>query len=111
MRYLFGRRIKLDVLHYTDRSKGEYRDLRQIELGLGRYQPKRYRFPRWVRLSLNGQYRSGKRTYDYTRSANPGFSVGTERVLINFSHHRRHCWHLSLEAFKRGITLSYGRSI
>lgn len=99
-------RVKTDVLHYTERTQGQFRDLRQVELTTGSI----YR-GRFLRLSLNGQYRSGKRQYDATRYANPGWSFGTQRVLLNWTHFRRHCWHLSLEMFSRGLTLSYGRRI
>lgn len=95
-------RLKTDTLHYTERTGGKFRDLRTVELQIGR---------KFIRLSLNGQYRSGKRAYNATRSANPGWSFGTERVLVNWTRFRRHCWHLSLEAFKRGLTLSYGKRI
>ena len=94
--------VRASKLGYTERSGGKYRDLRQLEL--------RFR-GRFVRLSLNGQYRSGKFQYDATRYANPGWSVGTEQVLINWCHFKCHCWHLSFEAFRRGVTLSYGRSL
>ena len=96
-------RITTSVLHYTARSNGKYRDLRQVEAAL--------RGRRFVRLSLNGQYRSGKARYTATRSANPGWSLGTEQVLVNWTHFRRHCWHLSFEAFRRGVTFSYGRKL
>lgn len=100
-------RVRTDVLHYTERTSGEFRDLRQVELTVG----PRTRRGRFLRLSLNGQYRSGKAKYDATRYANPGWSFGTERVLLNWTHFRRHCWHLSLEMFKRGLTLSYGTRV
>jgi len=100
---MFGITIRTSVLHYRKRSNGKYADLRQIEARL----PRR----RFARISLNGQYRSGKRQYQMTRYANPGWSIGFEQLLVNWSHHRRHCWHLSFEVARRGITLSYGRAI
>jgi hypothetical protein len=96
-------RLILSVLPYTERSDGRFRDLRSIEVRL----PRR----RFARLSLNGQYRSGKTQYNHTRYANPGWSFGTEQVLINWTHFRRHCWHVCLEVHRRGITLSYGKMI
>jgi len=94
-------KVKMDTLHYTERTDGRFRDLRQIELNFGK--------KRFARISINGQYRSGKTQYKVTRYANPGWSLGFENLLINWTHFRQHCWHLSFEAFRRGITFSYGR--
>lgn len=95
-------RLEVSSLGYTKRTEGKFRDLRQIELVIRK---------RFARISLNGQYRSGKAQYNTTRYGNPGWSLGTERVLINWTHFRRHCWHLSFEAFSRGITFSYGKRL
>ena len=91
--------MRLSVLHYTERTNGKFRDLRQASVGL----PGK----RGIRLSLNGQYRSGKTQYNATRYGNPGWSFGTEQTLLNWTNFYRVAWHLSLECHRRGITLSY----
>jgi hypothetical protein len=94
-------RVRRMRLPYYDQTNGKFRDYRHVELTIRN---------RFARICINGQYRSGKRVYDNTRYANPGWSFGTESVLINWTHFRRHCWHLAFEAFRRGITFSYGRN-
>jgi hypothetical protein len=97
------RRVTTDVLHYTERTNGKFRDLRQVEVKLPKL--------RFARLSLNGQYRTSKSSKNATRYGNPGWTFGTEWNHINWVHFNRHCWHLSFNAQKRGITLSYGRRL
>lgn len=92
--------IRTDVLHYTERTNGEYRDSRQVTLRWKR---------KFARLSLNGQYRTSKSHHEMHRSANPGWSFGTEWYFINWTHFRNHCFHISLNVRKRGITFSYGK--
>lgn len=98
---MFGRRVRFSMLPYRERTQGKFADLRQVEITL----PRR----RWVRVSVNGQYRSGKKQYQSTRYANPGWVIGTQSILVQWTHFKRHCWHFEVEAARRGITLSYGR--
>ena len=95
-------RIKTDKLRYTESTDGRFRDLRDIELTHNR---------KFARISINGIHRSPLSLIRTTRYANPGWAFGTELVFINWTHFRRHCWHLSFNAFRRGITFSYGRKI
>ena len=95
--------VRFSVLHYTERSGGKFRDLRQVEIRL----PRR----RFARVSLNGQYRSNRSKVEACRYANPGFSFGTERAYFNWTHFRRHCFHVCLNVFERGLTFSYGRGL
>lgn len=92
------------VLPYTERTNAEYRDLRSWELS---------RLPkmRFARISLNGIHRTDKDRHNVTRYGNPGWSFGFNRCFINWTHFRRHCWHLSFNVDKRGITLSYGKGL
>lgn len=71
---MFGRRVRFSMLPYRERTQGKFADLRQVEITL----PRR----RWVRVSVNGQYRSGKKQYQSTRYANPGWVIGTQSILV-----------------------------
>jgi hypothetical protein len=94
--------VRTLVLPYTGKSDG-YRDLRHVEAQL----PKR----RFARVSINGIHRNTRSQTESYRWGNPGWSFGLDRCYVNWTHFRRHCWHLSLTVGKLGITLSYGRKI
>ena len=79
-------------------GKSGYRDYRSIELrfrlpfNLGRRMMSTNQRNKFVRICINGIHRQ-----------NTGF---------HFTNYYGHCWHLSLDyKRKRGITLSYGRSL
>jgi hypothetical protein len=95
--------MNTDILHlrYYERSGGKYRDLRHVEVRLPRM--------RFTRISLNGQYRSTRSEFEMHRWGNPGRSFGFEHAYVNWIHFRRHCWHLSANVLRRGITLSWGK--
>lgn len=116
MRYLIRTKrfyLKTETLHYTERSGGEYRDLRQLEARIG---------GRVYRVSLNGQYRGAKLAKGtMLRMSNPGHAIGTSRVYLDLTHWGRYSgpllklagrpyhsgpWHLSLNVGKRGVTLT-----
>jgi hypothetical protein len=95
--------IQFSRFNYTERTKGVYRDLRQMEVKL----PKR----RFARISINGQYLATHSGIKAHRYANPGWSLGSENCFVHWTHFHRHCWHLSFTAFKRGVTFSYGKRV
>lgn len=91
-------RIRTSTLNYDK----PYRPLRDCELQIGR---------KFVRVTLNGQYRCGKAYHAMHRRANPGWSFGFERLFVNWTHFRRHCWHFSFNAGHKGLTFSYGKRV
>lgn len=95
-------RLRTSKLGYTERTEGRYRDLRDIEFTFRR---------KFARISINGQYRYTRSQLKTTRYANPGWAFGTDNVFVEWVHYRRHCWHLSFNVFRRGITFSYGKKI
>ena len=95
--------MEFSRLRYHERTEGKFRDLRSAEQKL----PRR----RFIRLSINGQYRNSKERNATTRYANPGWAFGTNWIFVEWVHFRRHCWHLSFNFYRRGITLSYGKRI
>jgi hypothetical protein len=99
------------TLPYTERTRGEYRDLRQIELQIGKRHPQGGLIrPRVFRISLNGQYRTSKAAKAETRCWNPGFAVGFNRAFIEVVRFRRIGVHVSINVAKRGITFSAVRA-
>lgn len=96
-----ARRTDIYRLPYTERTEGEFRDLRSAELRLPRM--------RWCRVSVNGIHRSSKSRKATTRYANPGWAFGLDRLFVEYVQFHRLCWHLSFNVGKRGVTFSYGR--
>lgn len=91
--------LQTSTLHYTQRTAGKYRDLRQLAIRLPR--------GRGIRLSLNGQYRHTIAEGRTTKYANPGWFFGTNQVFVEWTNFYLTAWHLSFNVCRRGITLSY----
>jgi hypothetical protein len=87
-------------LPYTQRTNKKFRDLRDLTLTSRRH---------FARISLNGQYRVTKSNARSTKHSNPGWILGTENIYLEWTHFRRHCWHVSINVYRRGITLSFGK--
>lgn len=99
----FKRTIHVGRLMYREASHGKYADLRDIEVRL----PRR----RFLRVSVNGQYRVTRSKIRATRYGNPGWDVGVENAYFNWTHFRRHVWHACVTIRRRGVTLSWGRRL
>ena len=68
--------------------------------------PKKKKF---LRISLASRHVDTIARMNANREWNPGWSFGFQRYFLNWTHFRRHCWHISLHLNGRNFYLSYGR--
>jgi hypothetical protein len=99
-----GFSIRGSKLPYTKTFKKEYRDLRQVEIKIGK---------RLFRVSINGIYRQRRSEVEVHRRANPGWSFGFEWAYVEWVHFgswKRGYYHgpihLGFQLGKRGVTFT-----